>query len=429
METLFDSGGGNQLSGVLLEVETTHYATYHATATAGMRWPFSYLTMTLEQAYSKARPGLRYRMEQSVALLRKAERLARLYDPEEGFYLAFSGGKDSQALYHIAELAGVPFKAHFSPTTVDPPQLIKFIKKSYPDVEFGKVDKSMYQVAKEMGMVPTMKIRWCCAKFKESAGAGKVTLTGVRHAESVRRAQRKEVEVSGHKFSGNIDEFSLWSETQIKKKYKNINQDEFSRDKEQEVRCINGKDSIIVNPLIEWTDADVWDFLNKVVEVPHCELYDPPYNRHRIGCILCPMSSYKTKLRDIELYPYVKKKWLEVFEYFIGGGGTTPIISGENGSNPRVVFTTRGGQPTTNTSGISRRRWAYNHTAATLQRKSKRNLHPPPVTRNGKPRWGEAGVSLYAQVLFDWWLTHESWESFKAKLEHPSLFETYEDDE
>lgn len=77
--------------------------------------------MTLEQAYSKARPGLRYHMEQSVALLRKAERLARLYDPENGFYLAFSGGKDSQALYHIAELAGVPFKGHFSPTTVAPP--------------------------------------------------------------------------------------------------------------------------------------------------------------------------------------------------------------------------------------------------------------------------------------------------------------------
>ena len=112
----------------------------------------------------------------------------------------------------------------------------------------------------------------------------------------------------------------MWSEGQIKKKFKNINQDEFTRDKEQEVRCINGKDSIIVNPLIEWTDADVWDFLNKVVEVPHCELYDPPYNRHRLGCILCPMSSYKTKLRDLELYPYVKKKWLEVFEYFIGGG-------------------------------------------------------------------------------------------------------------
>ena len=180
----------------------------------------------------------------------------------------------------------------------------------------------MYQAAKEMGMVPTMKLRWCCAKFKESAGAGKVTLTGVRHAESVNRAKRKEVEVSGHKFAGNLDEFNTWSEQRIAKKFKNINQDEFTREKTQEIRCINGKDSIIINPIIEWTDADVWQFLNKVMQVPHCELYDPPYNRHRIGCILCPMSTKKTKLRDIELYPWAKKEWLKVFDSFVRGGGT-----------------------------------------------------------------------------------------------------------
>lgn len=44
-------------------------------------------------------------------------------------------------------------------------------------------------------------------------------------------------------------------------------------------------------------------------------------------------------------------------------------------------------------------------------------------TRNGKPRWGQAGVSMSAEILFNWWLTHDSWETFKAKLEHPKLFE------
>lgn len=114
-----------------------------------------------------------------------------------------------------------------------------------------------------------------------------------------------------------MDSFNEWSEARrekILKQYKNLNQDEFSRDKTQEIRCINGKDSIIVNPIIEWIETDVWEFLNKVMEVPHCELYDPPYNRHRIGCILCPMSSYKSKLRDIELYPYAKRNWVQTIE-------------------------------------------------------------------------------------------------------------------
>lgn len=297
------------------------------------------LGISYEQAWAKARPGLRYRMEQSVSLIRKAEALALRYDADNGFFLAFSGGKDSQALYHIVQLAGVRFQAHFSPTTVDPPQVIRFIRRNYQDVIFEKVDKSMFQVAKEMGMVPTMKLRWCCAKFKETAGAGRVTLTGIRRAESIKRAKRQSVEVSGHKFSGNLDEFMGWSKERIEKKVKNLNQDEFTRGgQDSEIRCINGKDSIIVNPMLEWTDRDVWDFLNDVCQVPHCELYDPPYNQHRIGCILCPMSSHRQKLKDCQMYPHIKRKWLDVFEYFIGGGTL------QSTETNREVFTSRGGQ-------------------------------------------------------------------------------------
>ena len=275
--------------------------------------------ITYGEALEKARPGLRHQIETSVALLRKAEALALRYDPEDGFFLAFSGGKDSQVLYHVAELAGVKFKAWFSPTSMDPPQVIRFIREEYPEVEFLPVKESVYALARKKKTMPTMKMRWCCAEFKESAGAGKVTLTGVRHQESTKRAKRREVEVSGHKFAGDLYEFFSWSEERIRKQYKNINNDQFSREKESEVRCISGKDSIIINPIIEWSPSDVWDFLNKVVGVRHCRLYDPPYNQHRIGCILCPMASYKQKLRDTALFPYAKEKWIGVFEDYLRG--------------------------------------------------------------------------------------------------------------
>lgn len=48
------------------------------------------------------RESLRKKIEYSIDLLRKSEKMALRLDPENGFYLAFSGGKDSQALYHIA---------------------------------------------------------------------------------------------------------------------------------------------------------------------------------------------------------------------------------------------------------------------------------------------------------------------------------------
>lgn len=267
--------------------------------------------ITYEQALEKASPRLQKLMQASVELLRKSEPLMLKYDPEDGGWCGFSGGKDSQALYHIAQLSGVKFKAFFSPTSVDPPQVIRFIRKEYPEVEFTRLKESIYTAFKRLKVLPTQRVRWCCALFKEKGGENKVTLTGVRKAESVKRSKRKEVEVSNYKFSGNLEEFEEYSEKRIKRIAKNLNQDQFSDVKESEIRCINGKDKIIINPIIDWTDKDVWEFLNDVMEVPHCELYDPPYNQTRIGCIGCPIASTKNQRKQLDMWPHVREKWIK----------------------------------------------------------------------------------------------------------------------
>lgn len=84
----------------------------------------------------------------------------RAFEPEEGYYLAFSGGKDSQCIYHIAKEAGVKFDAHYNLTTVDPPELVHFIKKNYPDVHIDKPEKTMWQLIEKKGL-PTRMKRWC----------------------------------------------------------------------------------------------------------------------------------------------------------------------------------------------------------------------------------------------------------------------------
>lgn len=272
------------------------------------------IDITLEQALAKASPSLRRKMEYSVDLLRKAEHLALKYDAEDGYWLAFSCGKDSQALFHIAQLAGVKFKGHYSPTTVDPSQVIRFCKKHYPEIDIIKPTISIFNKTIEKGILPMRIARWCCQVYKEGHGAGRVTLTGVRKAESTNRSKRESVEVTRMKYRGDLNGFSKFQDeaiAKLKSKHKNLNQDQFADAKENEVRCISGKDSIIVNPIVYWSDNDVWAFLNDVVCVPHLELYDPPYNQHRVGCILCPMLSYKAAKRDCELYPHVMEKWIK----------------------------------------------------------------------------------------------------------------------
>jgi phosphoadenosine phosphosulfate reductase len=253
-------------------------------------------------------------MEHSVELLRKAEKLALAYDAADGFFLAFSGGKDSQALYHMAQLAGVKFKAHFSPTSVDPPAVIRFIRKHYPDVEFLKLKESIYSIAVRKGLLPTRTVRWCCDELKEHTGAGKVTLIGIRKAESSRRNKRNEVEVSNRTFSGDMDGFEVWRREKLAPSVANPD----AIESESVTGCIKGKDSLLISPIIYWSDKDVWEFLNDVVSVEHCELYDQGW--HRIGCIGCPMSKHKQRIIDFEAFPHVKANWIKAIKAIRRGG-------------------------------------------------------------------------------------------------------------
>lgn len=243
------------------------------------------------------RESLKRKLDYSIDLLRKAEKMALRLDPENGFWLAFSGGKDSQALYHVAQMAGVRFKAHMNLTSVDPPEVIRFVKTQYPNVEIIKPRMSIFEMAKRKHILPTMRFRWCCAEFKETSGVGKVTLIGIRKQESARRSKRNEVELGNHKFSGNFDQ---WSEHE-----------------EKMVTCVGGKDKILVSPIIYWTERDVWEFLNEN-GIPHCELYDQGYTR--IGCILCPMSNYKSKIRDMKRYSHAKRNWIKTIQWLIDNG-------------------------------------------------------------------------------------------------------------
>lgn len=281
------------------------------------------LNITLAEALERASEGLRTKMLHSVELLQKAEKIALNYDAENGYYLAFSGGKDSQALFHMAQLARVKFRGHMNLTSVDPPEVIRFVKRNYPEVELIKPGKSIFQSAVEKQILPTMRVRWCCAEYKETAGAGKVTLIGIRKAESSRRAKRNEVEINNRKFSGDLDGLDEYRQEQkakrARRKSKGQGVNITNADEEQTLGCIHGKESLLISPIIYWTEKDVWEFLNDVVKVPHCSLYDDGW--HRIGCIGCPMSSAKQKRIENERYPHIKRNWIKAIKAIRNGGG------------------------------------------------------------------------------------------------------------
>lgn len=282
----------------------------------------SELEFKLEDVLSMFSVNLQNKIQHSVELLQKSERLASAYDSDDGFYLAFSGGKDSQCLYHVAKLAGVKFKAHMSLTSVDPPEVIRFVKKQYPDVNLIKPKKSIYQTAIDNRILPTMRVRWCCKEYKEGAGAGKVTLIGIRHAESARRANRNEIEISSRKYSGDLEGLEDYrkarnAQKRGRKPKNNREVTIVNADGERTLGCIRGQETLLISPIIDWTDDDVWTFLN-TLQIEHCELYDHGWKR--IGCIGCPMSSARQKIIENKRWPHVKRNWIKAIKAIRSGG-------------------------------------------------------------------------------------------------------------
>ena len=117
----------------------------------------------------------------------------KTFEPSEGYYLAFSGGKDSAVIKALADMAGVKYDAHYNVTSVDPPELVRFIKEKYPDViwEYPRhkdgTRATMWNLIPKKKMPPTRLVRYCCQVLKESGGDGRFTITGVRWAESSNR--------------------------------------------------------------------------------------------------------------------------------------------------------------------------------------------------------------------------------------------------
>lgn len=184
--------------------------------------------------------------------------LLREHEPPKGYYLCFSGGKDSVVIYELAKRAGVKFDAHHNITTVEPPELMRFIRDHYPDVINEHTHLSMYQLIVKHRMPPLRQARYCCAELKERGGQGRVKITGIRSEESPRRAKRTQIEQS--------------------------------RD---------GK-SYFVHVIKDWSTADVWQFIRDN-NLPYCSLYDEGFER--IGCVLCPFQNAAKTQRDLERFP------------------------------------------------------------------------------------------------------------------------------
>lgn len=295
----------------------------------------------------------------------RAIQYLKSFEPEtDPYYLCYSGGKDSDCIRILADLAGVNYEIHNKHTTVDAPETVYYIRsvmekygdmwmdydpqdrhKRYRYGEKAFIDmplKSMWQLIATKTMPPTRIVRYCCSELKEKGGKGRVKVTGVRWAESSGRKNNQGlVTIMGarknekHNIEKSNANFRLTNKGGV---VLNTDNDESRRIVESCYRT----SSTLVNPIIDWTDKEVWDFLHYY----GCES-NPLYKKgfRRIGCIGCPLAGAKSMYKEFALYPKYKEAYIRAFEEMIKHSKRkhSYFTSGENvmkwwlGENPDQI--------------------------------------------------------------------------------------------
>lgn len=192
----------------------------------------------------------------------------KAFCPPEGYYVAFSGGKDSVVILDLVKRSGVPFDAHYNITGIDPPELYYFIRDEFPEVQRHRPTKTMWTLIVEERIPPTRTARYCCKYLKEQVGIGRRIVTGIRWQESNRRSNRKMLEP-----------------------------------------CFRDEHTFYLHPIIDWKDTDVWNYI-KDNGIKYSMLYHKGFRR--IGCIGCPQNT-RRKL-ELSKWPRYRNLYMKAFD-------------------------------------------------------------------------------------------------------------------
>lgn len=233
-----------------------------------------------------------------------SEMSLRLY--QQPLVITDSGGKDSAVCKALAERAGIPYEVLHNHTTADAPETVYFIRQEAKRMEDGGVRymieypvykgkrTSMWALIPQKLMPPTRVVRYCCDILKEHGGKGRFIVTGVRWAESVSRAKKRGAYEVLHRDAD--------------KRLILLNDND---DRRRMLESCQLKGKRVANPIIDWKDEDVWDFI-EAEHIPMNPLYAEGWCR--VGCVGCPMAGLAGRKREFNRWPKYRHLYISAFD-------------------------------------------------------------------------------------------------------------------
>ena len=245
----------------------------------------------------------------AVKRLKEATEMSQaLY--EQPLVITYSGGKDSDTILKLAQIAKIPFEVLHNHTTADAPETVYHVRNKFRELELSGIKcdidyhvrtdgtrTTMWNLIPKSLMPPTRTVRYCCSELKEGGGNGRFIVTGVRWDESnARKKTRGILEVMASKRENKIV---------------------LSNDNDEDRRLFETcqmKGKRVVNPIVDWTTRDVLDFCSEN-KVSLCTLYANGWRR--IGCVGCPMAGTSMRYNQFAQYPTYKKAYIAAFDRMI----------------------------------------------------------------------------------------------------------------
>ena len=204
-------------------------------------------------------PELQYAVEEALIFIEKN------LSNKGTIYVAFSGGKDSIVIADLMKQSGIPYKLYYAKTGIDPPELVRFIRKEYPDCQFLKPKRSFWYLLATHNP-PARGCRWCCYELKKRPTLDiplSHRVIGIRAEESARRSKYKRI--------SHFDKYK-WT---------------------------------LYYPILYWKEIDIWDYIEER-KLPYPSLYDEGLGR--LGCVICPF--------NIGGNNFYRKRWPRFFRLF-----------------------------------------------------------------------------------------------------------------
>ena len=269
--------------------------------------------------------SLKEKIEKSKEILRLASDMSDHYY-HKPIVICYSGGKDSDVILRLAMecLNKDQFEVLHSITTVDSPITNRYVNEIYAELkEKGiKCEKSipvgrdgkhtnMWKLIVEKGVPPTRFARYCCQTLKEVSTPNRLAVLGVRSDESTKRKGRDTLGIRAKTYKETLF-FSL-------DHVEEVHREALEPETEPNgtvwdctlIKEMRENKGTTVNPIYEWSDSDVWSYLNSG-GYKHNPMYDIGY--HRVGCVGCPLATYRQKLRQFNDFPTYKQLYITAFD-------------------------------------------------------------------------------------------------------------------